>query len=133
MKTKIFLLLIILSIYKENYSQPLIEQAEFLFRNNTSHEIYLIVFPVGAIFSGFYIPPTENYRKYSLLRSNQSNPAPFWQNPQYITGGTKTISPNDYILIDFDDGLYYNLEDSSEKVLGGISHAVVGVPKSLRN
>lgn len=76
MKTKIFLLFSILSIFKEIYSQPIIEQAEYLFRNNTSHEIYLKVFPVGSIFSGFYTPPTEYYRKYSLKRSNQ-NQLPF--------------------------------------------------------
>jgi hypothetical protein len=107
-------------------SQPLIQQAEILFRNSTSHDIILEVSPAISIFSGFYNVNIEPFRKFVLRRSNPTQ-APFWpllkNDTAFLVGGRKTIAPGDYTLIDFDDGMYYDL-DSVSKVLGGISYGL---------
>ena len=127
MKKIILIFLFIITTLNICNSQPLIQFAETLFRNNTSHEIYIKLYPVSAVFSGFYSPPNENFRKYSFKRSNP-NQEPFWQagpdGDKYITGGTKLIMPNDYAVIDFDDGLYYSINSTSDKVIGGISYGL---------
>ncbi len=118
---------VLVFIFTDSIAQPLIGQAEILFRNSTEHEIVLVVSPASAVFSGFYTPATENFRKYSLTRSNLSQ-EPFWplrrNDTAYIVGGSKLILPGDYCVIDFDDGLYYDFENSAFKVLGGISYGL---------
>mgnify|MGYP006883217542 FL=1 len=124
---KYILIIIIAFLVKKVNSQAPIEQAEILIRNVTTHDILIKVYPVGAVFSGFYTPPTPYNEKYSLKRSNPGQ-IPFWipddNDSIYIKGGTKIIEPNKYCVIDFDDGLYYSLSDSSEYVLGGISYGL---------
>ncbi|MGB3018566.1 MAG: hypothetical protein WBC65_12215, partial [Ignavibacteria bacterium] len=104
----------------------MIQQAEILFRNSTSHDIILEVSPASSIFSGFYNVNIEPFRKFVLRRSNPTQ-APFWpllkNDTAFLVGGRKTIAPGDYTLIDFDDGMYYDL-DSVSKVLGGISYGL---------
>jgi len=57
---KILLICITLIIISnEIFPQSTIERAETLFRNNTSHEIYIKLYPVSAVFSGFYSPPMK--------------------------------------------------------------------------
>jgi len=124
---KIFTIIVFFLIVQTVNSQSTIEQAEILISNKTTQDILLKVYPVGAVFSGFYTPPTQLNEKYSLKRSNQGQ-IPFWTPDKndsiYITGGNKIIEPNGYCVIDFDDGLYYSLTDSSAYVLGGISYGL---------
>ncbi len=118
---------VLIFLFVDAIAQPLIGQAEILFRNSTEHEIVLVVSPASAVFSGFYTPATEHFRKYSLTRSNLSQ-EPFWplrrSDTAYIVGGSKLILPGDYCVIDFDDGLYYDFVNSASKVLGGISYGL---------
>jgi len=140
MKTLFILFILSFIFLKDILSQSLIQRAEILFRNSSSQEINVVVYPVSAVFSGFSAPLTDESRKYSLKRSNSEND-PYWtvgpNNTKYITGGSRLIIQNDYKVIDFDDGQYYNLTDSNDKVIGGISyglwkfeiyHAENGVP-----
>ena len=127
MKTIFYVTFSLLLIISDLYSQSQIQYAEILFRNSSSQEINVVVYPVSAVFSGFSAPLTDESRKYSLKRSN-SEIDPYWtigpNNTKYITGGSKLIIQNGYAVIDFDDGQYYNIESLSDKVIGGISYAL---------
>ncbi len=118
--------LVMCATLQNSKSQPLIQQAEILFRNSTSHDIILEVSPASSIFSGFYNVNIEPFRKFTLRRSNPAQ-IPFWplmkNDTAYLVGGRKKIGPGDYALVDFDDGMYYDL-DSASKILGGISYGL---------
>ncbi len=98
-----------------------IQQAEILIRNGTLHQITVKVFPIGAIFSGYWTL-NDFQQRYSLRRSRPEAPVPLWQDPRYITGGEKTILSGDHAVIDFDDGNYYSLP--SGKIIGGVSYGL---------
>lgn len=86
-----------------------INYAEILINNETYHEIFVKVFPVGAIFSGNYSSTTFDTsfsKKYSLKYSNQNSEIePHWpissDGEKYIAGGVKFICTNDYAVLDF--------------------------------
>ncbi len=44
---------VLIFLFVDAIAQPLIGQAEILFRNSTEHEIVLVVSPASAVFSGF--------------------------------------------------------------------------------
>jgi len=102
---------ILLSAEAYAQNEP-IQQAEVIVWNYTNHPVFIKVYPVGAIFSGSYTPATQYCQKYSLHRSNDNgtNPRPYWPNRDFITGGAKTVQSNDYCVIDFDDGMYYDID-----------------------
>lgn len=102
MKTLFFFILFnIISVEIYSQSDP-IQRAEILIWNYTSHPVTINVFPIGAAFSGHNDPPNNFVKNYSLHRSNPDplHP-PYWPNPNYITGGIKTINSNKYVVIDF--------------------------------
>jgi len=127
---KTLMIFIIISLIPASYlfAQPQIGYAEILIKNYTNHDVLMKLFPIGAVFSGFYTPEQSTFRKYSLKRSNLSAD-PFWprspsDSQMYIVGGVKTIGSNDYALVDFDDGLYYDDPENADRVVGGVSYGL---------
>lgn len=97
MKKTITIILCILSFAGFSIAQQ-IDQAEILIKNSTNHAILVKVFPVGAIFSGWFPDDSLNH-KYSLKRSNQSELCHwpiFFGNEQFIVGGEKLILSNSF-------------------------------------
>ncbi|MBK8982877.1 MAG: hypothetical protein IPM38_11285 [Ignavibacteria bacterium] len=127
MKEKLLIIILLSLNFNESNSQNIIQKAEILITNKSLYDIIIYVSPIGAIFSGFNSTSSENYRKYSLIRSNPDRD-PFWpigpDSIKYITGGSKIIVSNDYIVIDFDDGDYFDNNSNRDKVLGGISYGL---------
>lgn len=120
-------LIFVVSIFPQ--SDP-IQKAEILIKNSTNHIFTVKVFPVSADFSGYgdHGGDSSYFRKYSLKRSN-INTDPFWpKSPidslKYIVGGVKTVQPNSYAVVDFDDGAYFDIVQQADKVIGGISYGL---------
>lgn len=132
------MIIISFSFFTNNliYSQPEIGQAEVLIRNHSgsdSGKVTVKVSPVGLVFSGCYryINTIDSLdHKYSLKKTYPDRTShwpvyPLDSNLQFITGGIKTIRLNDYGLLDFDDGFYFNENDTDNaRVFGGISYGL---------
>ncbi|MEO6695056.1 MAG: T9SS type A sorting domain-containing protein [Ignavibacteria bacterium] len=128
MKLKIFYIFIFLLFLRDAFSQSdPIQQAEILIRNSIDRPILVKVFPVGAVFSGHPAPSTSYGQKYSLVRCKPSNPV-YWplgpHGEQYIIGGVKLMEPNEFKVLDFDDGEYYNVVNGNNNVIGGVSYGL---------
>ena len=92
--------------------------------NKTSANIDFTLTPVGTVFSGHHADASYQY-KYSFERSNQGLTPNNWV---YISGSLTNIStnvePDDFRLIDFDDGDYNSSGFFPSKTAGGIGYGL---------
>lgn len=98
--------------------------AEIKIVNKTSADVNFSLTPVGTVFSGRYNDPIYQY-KYSYERSRQGLQPNNWE---FISGSLRdystNIDPNDYRLIDFDDGDYNSSQFHPERTAGGIGYGL---------
>jgi len=121
---------IVLCIAKLVYSQN-IGQAEILVINETSDTISFAMYPISSVFNGTYAGEGNNY-KYSFYPSRRNSGGKFWKmNPPAIVGGKTDINPGGYVVLDFDDGDYYN--NDTTHIVGGFGYGLWKLELAMSN
>lgn len=125
----LFKLLILLLVNSSTYSQS-IGQAEILVKNDLNQNVNFIMYPVSAVFNGRYLAEGNNY-KYSFYPSRRETGNKYWKiHPDAIVGGNKLITPSGHVVLDFDDGDYY--ENDTVNIIGGFGYGLWKLEFSIR-